>query len=276
LNPPDAGEDGDDPVGEADDPVEDPDDEPEEVRPCESGPEVPVVGLTLSAIAAALANPAPASSRCSAAAASLATEASGFVSDGLAKLLADPAALAALSSAFSAGADEPEPEPAADSAFPFDADLASGSVFPAAAGLTPSTTVSADFGAVSTSVSAGFETDGPDAGDADACADADGCVVSVFVGLSGLVVLTGFSDGLVSDVELFGFFSRSGLDLDFGSDLPGLGVGPSTLGVTPPASSASCVTGSAWLSTRPPVNVLATTLSATSGAWALIVGSSQS
>jgi hypothetical protein len=63
LNPPEAGEDGDDPVGEADDPVEDPDDEPEEVRPCESGPEVPVVGLTLSAIAAALANPAPASSR---------------------------------------------------------------------------------------------------------------------------------------------------------------------------------------------------------------------
>jgi hypothetical protein len=65
-----------------------------------------------------------------------------------------------------------------------------------------------------------------------------------------LAVLTGFADGLVSDVEPFGVFSRSGFALDLGRDLPGLGAGPSTLGVTPPASSASCVTGSAWLSTR--------------------------
>ncbi len=280
MNPPDAGEDGDELVGEpddepedADDPVEDAGDEAEEDRPGESGPEVPVAGLSLSATTPALANPAPASSRCSAAAASLATEVSGFASDGLAELLAGPAALTALSSAFSAGAGEPEP---ADSAFPFDADLASVSVLPAAAGLTPSTTVSAGFGAVSTTVSAGFDADGPDAGDADACADPDGWVVSVFAGLSGLAVLTGFSDGLASDVELFGFFSRSGLDLDLGSDLPGFGVGPSTLGVTPPPSSASCATGSAWLSTRPPVNVLATTLSVTSGGCVLIAGSSQS
>jgi hypothetical protein len=268
LNP-DAGEDWGDDVAEADEPVKEEDDGPEEDRPNESGPGVPADGLTLSAIASALANPAPASSLCSAAAACLATEVSGFASEGLAGLLPDPAALTVFSAALRPGADEPAPP--ADSDFPFDADLASGSVLPRATGLTPSTTVSAGFDAASTTVSAGF-----DAGDPDACADGIGWVVSVFTGLSGVTVLTGFSDGSVSGVELFDFFSRSGFGLDLGSDLPGLGAGPSTLGVTPPASSASCVTGSAWLSTRPPVSVLATTLSVTSDAWALIAGSSQS
>jgi len=50
----------------------------------------------------------------------------------------------------------------------------------------------------------------------------------------------------------------------------------SSLGAASPASSASCATGSACLSTRPPVKSLATTLSATSYAWALIARSPQS
>lgn len=51
--------------------------------------------------------------------------------------------------------------------------------------------------------------------------------------------------------------------------LPDLRTAGSSLGAAPPASSASWVTGSAWLSTRgPPVKVLAPTLSATSHSWA--------
>jgi hypothetical protein len=58
-----AGEEEDDDVEEADEPVEGADDGPEEDRPDESGPGLLADGLTLSAIASALANPAPASSR---------------------------------------------------------------------------------------------------------------------------------------------------------------------------------------------------------------------
>jgi hypothetical protein len=142
LNPPEAGAaDPDDEPDEKDEPDEAGDDGVEEDEPGESDPEVPVGGLALSAAAPELANPAPSSSRSSAAAASLATELSGFASDEPAGLLADPAALADLS------VETGEPEPADPAAFPFDADLASGSVFPAAAGLTPSTIVSAGFAA---------------------------------------------------------------------------------------------------------------------------------
>jgi len=58
--------------------------------------------------------------------------------------------------------------------------------------------------------------------------------------------------------------------------LPDLRRFVSSLGAASPASSASSATGSACLSTRPPVKSLATTLSATSYAWALIARSPQS
>ncbi len=58
--------------------------------------------------------------------------------------------------------------------------------------------------------------------------------------------------------------------------LPDLRRFVSSSGAASPASSASSATGSACLSTRPPVKSLATTLSATSYAWAFIARSPQS